>query len=67
MGRCPLLVPLAQMAEDLVSLLDCAAIGPALDRARRLAEALEALVHENDGKAVPDRLPGAHAPEGLEQ
>ena len=64
-GRCPLLMPLAQMAEELVSLLDRAAIGAALDRARRLAEALEVLVHEGDRKAV--QLAEGRAPEGLEQ
>ncbi len=32
-----------------------------------LAEALEALVHEEDGKAVPERPAEARAPDGLEQ
>ena len=58
-----MLMPLAQMAEELASLLDRAAIGAALDRARSLAEALEALVHEDDGKAV--QLAEGRAPEGL--
>jgi len=67
MGRCPLLMPLAQMAQELVSLLDRAGIGAALDRARTLVEALEAVVHEHDGQAVPNRLAEARAPDGREE
>ena len=62
-----MLVPLAQMAEDLVSALDRGALGAALDRARALAEALEAVVHEEDGKAVPERPAEARAPDGREE
>jgi len=55
------------MAADLVSLLDRAAIGAALDRARTLVEALEALVHEGDGVAVPEPPAEASVPAGLER